>query len=466
MILNAFDQPTIVALSTPQGEGAIGVVRLSGAKAFDIVDQIFEGKQKIVDQGTHTLQFGKIADEGKLIDEVVVAVFKGPRSYTGEDVVEISSHGSPYILSKLVELCLTKGASPAKPGEFTMRAFLNGKLDLSQAESVADIIAAENKAQHDLALQQMRGGYSDSIAALRNELIEFAALIELELDFSEEDVEFANREKFNELIHKLQNKVATLIQSFALGNVLKNGIPVAIVGEPNVGKSTLLNSLLQEEKAIVSDIAGTTRDFIEDTITIDGILFRFIDTAGIRETHDQLEAMGIDRSFQKMKSARMILFMADIENGYKNIVEEYNKLTFTAEQEVIILLNKSDKIVDCNAYDIEEAISTLTRRSVLEISAFHGRNIDKLKELLVKVVLIEKMQFQGQIVTNSRHFNALKETLSHLEQIEKGLIHNISGEFLSIDIKMALHSLGQITGAIEMDKDILGTIFGKFCIGK
>ncbi|MBK8145068.1 MAG: tRNA uridine-5-carboxymethylaminomethyl(34) synthesis GTPase MnmE [Bacteroidetes bacterium] len=466
MKLNATDPQTIVALSTPQGEGAIGVVRLSGANAFAIADQIFKGKQKIVEQATHTLQFGKMADEGQFIDEVVVAVFKGPRSYTGEDVVEISSHGSPYILRKVVECCLAKGAEPAKPGEFTMRAFLNGKLDLSQAESVADIIASENKAQHDLALQQMRGGYSDSIAALRNELIEFAALIELELDFSEEDVEFANREKFQVLIQKLRSKVAALIQSFALGNVLKNGIPVAIVGEPNVGKSTLLNSLLQEEKAIVSNIAGTTRDFIEDTITIDGILFRFIDTAGIRETNDQLEAIGIDRSFQKMKSAKMILFMADIENDYQNIVAEFKKLPFTPEQEVIILLNKSDKVVDCNAYDIEEAISTLTGRSALEISAYQGRNMDTLKEMLVKVVLKEKMQYQGQIVTNARHLAALKDTMKHLDQIERGLHENISGEFLSIDIKMALHSLGQITGAIEMDKDILGTIFGKFCIGK
>ena len=302
---------------------------MSGDQAFDIIDSIFEGKKKIADVKSHTIHFGKIINEQKeIIDEVVVSIYKNPHSYTGEDVVEISCHGSKFIIQKIMELCQQKGAQSAKPGEFTQRAFLNGKLDLSQAESVADIIAAENKVQHEMAFNQMRGGYSAIIEGLRNELIEFAALIELELDFSEEDVEFADREKFSLLIEKIKKTVIHLIQSFELGNVLKHGIPVAIVGEPNVGKSTLLNALLNEEKAIVSDIAGTTRDFIEDTLIIDGVQFRFIDTAGIRETEDKLEAIGIERSYQKLKSAKIVLYLADIQKEYKEIVEDFKLLFY------------------------------------------------------------------------------------------------------------------------------------------
>lgn len=459
-------QDTIVALSTPSGEGAIAVIRLSGERAIEIVDKIFLSAKRLSDQPSHTIHFGKIVSHKEMIDEVLVSIFKNPHSYTGENVVEISCHGSPFIIKKIIEICCENGAIPAKPGEFTMRAFLNGKLDLSQAEAVADIIASENKAQHEMAFHQMRGGYSALITSLRNELIEFASLIELELDFSEEDVEFANREKFTQLISKIKKNIVALIRSFEFGNVLKNGIPVAIIGEPNAGKSTLLNTLLQEEKAIVSEIAGTTRDFIEDTITIQGIQFRFIDTAGIRQTDDQLESIGIKRSYQKMKSAKIILFISDIQNDYKSIVEDFNKLETTPEQHLLILLNKSDKIVDCNAYDIEEAISTLTNKKVLEISAYTGRNIERLLAELVQLVDKEKLQHDGLLVTNIRHLSAFQETLLHLTQIEKGLKENISGEFLSIDIKMALHSLGLITGIIELDKDILGTIFGKFCIGK
>lgn len=457
---------TIVALSTPQGEGAIGVIRLSGNQAVEIADKIFRGKKKIAEQQSHTIQFGKILSGDEVIDEVVISLFKNPHSYTGEDIIEISCHASQFILKSILEICREKGAVMAKPGEFTMRAFLNGKLDLSQAEAVADIIASENKAQHEMAFKQMRGGYSDIIAGLRGELIEFAALIELELDFSEEDVEFVNREKFTRLILKIKQTVQSLIKSFELGNVLKNGIPVAIVGEPNAGKSTLLNTLLNEEKAIVSDIAGTTRDFIEDTMTVDGIQFRFIDTAGIRQTDDKLESIGIERSYQKMKSAKIILFITDIRKDYQDIVADFNQLQFAPDQHILILLNKSDQMVSCNAYDIEEAVSTLTRKKVIEISAFTGRNIEILLKELVKIVDKEKLQHNGLFVTNARHVNALKETLEHLEQIEKGLEENISGEFLSIDIKMALYSLGLITGTVELDRDILGTIFGKFCIGK
>ena len=440
---------------------------MSGEQAFDIIDAIFEGKKKIADVKSHTLHFGKIINEQKeIIDEVVVSIYKNPHSYTGEDVVEISCHGSKFIIQKIMELCQQKGAKSAKPGEFTQRAFLNGKLDLSQAESVADIIAAENKVQHEMAFNQMRGGYSAIIEGLRNELIEFAALIELELDFSEEDVEFADREKFSLLITKIKTTVTHLIQSFELGNVLKNGIPVAIVGEPNVGKSTLLNVLLKEEKAIVSDIAGTTRDFIEDTLIIDGVQFRFIDTAGMRATEDTLEAIGIERSYQKLKSAKIVLYLADIQKEYQDIVEDFKLLEINEDQKVIILLNKFDKMSSGNAFEIVEAIETLTHQKTIVISAAENKNIDKLQTELLKIVQHEKLNFDGIIVTNARHINALKDTLIHLNQIEQGLNQHISGDFLSIDIRMALQSLGEITGTVELDRDILGTIFGKFCIGK
>jgi tRNA modification GTPase len=440
---------------------------LSGEQAFGIIDAIFEGKKKIADVKSHTLHFGKIINEQKeIIDEVVVSIYKNPHSYTGEDVVEISCHGSKFIIQKIMELCQQKGAKSAKPGEFTQRAFLNGKLDLSQAESVADIIAAENKVQHEMAFNQMRGGYSAIIEGLRNELIEFAALIELELDFSEEDVEFADREKFSLLITKIKTTVTHLIQSFELGNVLKNGIPVAIVGEPNVGKSTLLNVLLKEEKAIVSDIAGTTRDFIEDTLIIDGVQFRFIDTAGMRATEDRLEAIGIERSYQKLKSAKIVLYLADIQKEYQDIVEDFKLLEINEDQKVIILLNKFDKMSSGNAFEIMEAIETLTQQKTIVISAAENKNIDKLQTELLKIVQHEKLNFDGIIVTNARHINALKDTLIHLNQIEQGLNQHISGDFLSIDIRMALQSLGEITGTVELDRDILGTIFGKFCIGK
>lgn len=440
---------------------------MSGEQAFDIIDAIFEGKKKIADVKSHTLHFGKIINEQKeIIDEVVVSIYKNPHSYTGEDVVEISCHGSKFIIQKIMELCQQKGAKSAKPGEFTQRAFLNGKLDLSQAESVADIIAAENKVQHEMAFNQMRGGYSAIIEGLRNELIEFAALIELELDFSEEDVEFADREKFSLLITKIKTTVSHLILSFELGNVLKNGIPVAIVGEPNVGKSTLLNVLLKEEKAIVSDIAGTTRDFIEDTLIIDGVQFRFIDTAGMRATEDTLEAIGIERSYQKLKSAKIVLYLADIQKEYQDIVEDFKLLEINEDQKVIILLNKFDKMSSGNAFEIVEAIETLTQQKTIVISAAENKNIDKLQTELLKIVQHEKLNFDGIIVTNARHINALKDTLIHLNQIEQGLNQHISGDFLSIDIRMALQSLGEITGTVELDRDILGTIFSQFCIGK
>lgn len=466
MNVSMLDNSTIVAPATPEGESAIALIRLSGPQALSIGDVLFQGKKKLSEAKTHTLHFGRIVDGEQLIDEVLVSVFRGPRTYTGEDMLEISCHGSRYIVQEILRLCRQAGAEGAQPGEFTRRAFLHGKLDLSQAESVADLIAAESKVQHEMAFRQMRGGYSERLQQLRNELIEFAGLIELELDFSEEDVEFADREKFFALIRRLQLEVSQLIESFALGNVLKQGIPVAIIGEPNVGKSTLLNALLNEEKAMVSELAGTTRDFIEDTIHLDGILFRFIDTAGIRETSDRLEAMGIERSFQKLKTARFILYLCDIRKNFRDIAQEVKQLPLDAGQSCWVLLNKSDQLGDCDAYDIEEAVSTLCGYPALALSAARGRNLDTLKKKLVEVVHQEKLRHNGMMVTNVRHLEALEKTLLSLRQIEAGLQQGLSGDLLSVDIRMALFSLGEITGAVEVDRDILGTIFGKFCIGK
>ncbi|HMN31900.1 MAG TPA: tRNA uridine-5-carboxymethylaminomethyl(34) synthesis GTPase MnmE [Chitinophagaceae bacterium] len=458
-------QQTIVSLSSSPGHGAIAVIRLSGSKAFEITSCFFS-KKNITEAPSHTLHYGKILDsEKQLIDEVVLAIFKSPNSFTGEDTVEISCHGSPYIIEKIIELCLSNGAVLAKAGEFTQRAFLNGKMDLSQAEAVADIIASENESQHRIAFQQMRGNYSQKIEELRQELIDFAALIELELDFSEEDVEFADREKFLSLIEKALINIKELIQSFQLGNAIKKGIPIAIVGKPNVGKSTLLNALLQEEKAIVSSIAGTTRDFIEDTMNIKGVLYRFIDTAGIRNAKDEIEAMGIKRSFEKMKQADLILYLCDIHEDYQSIVSDFHKMSFDKNQKVIIVLNKSDKDSNlCNAYDIEEAVSTLTQRACIEMSAKEKRNIEKLIHLIEKTMQIEINQ-NNMIVSNTRHLEAFKTAEKNLILVQKGITSKLSGEFISIDMRAALQALGSITNQIS-NEDILSSVFSRFCIGK
>ncbi len=459
-------QDTIVAVATPSGEGAIGVIRLSGEQAIAIADKHFVGRKRVEEARSHSLLVGRWEHEHALIDEVVISLYRGPRSYTGEDVVEISCHGSSYIIRQIVEQCILAGARAADRGEYTLRAFLHGKLDLSQAESVADIIAADTRTQHEMALGQMRGGYSECLRGLRDELIEFAGLIELELDFSEEDVEFANREKLFALIAHLQEQVKKLIDSFALGNVLKEGIPVAIIGEPNVGKSTLLNALLNEERALVSDIAGTTRDFIEDTLRVGGVLFRFIDTAGIRSTEDVLETKGIERTFEKLRSARIILYLCDIREDYRSIVAKVKELKPGSTQKIIVLLNKMDTISVCDAYDIEEAVSVTTQLPALALSAVSKDHTDKLLSKLVSIVEEEKMQHDGFMVSNIRHVDALNRTLSSLQLIEKGMRDQLPGDLLSVDIRMALHSLGEITGSVELDRDILGTIFGKFCIGK
>lgn len=462
MSKNNFD--TIVALATAPGIGAIGVIRLSGNESINVADKIFWGK-KLEKQESHTLHFGLIKDDKIVIDEVLVSLFKNPHSFTGEDSIEISAHGSPYVLQQIIALCIKNGARLATAGEFTQRAFMNGKLDLSQAESVADIIAAESKGQHEMAIKQMRGGYSEQMEDLRQELIDFTALIELELDFSEEDVEFADREKFYALINTTNGVIENLIKSFQYGNVLKNGVPVAIVGEPNVGKSTLLNALLNEEKAIVSDIAGTTRDFIEDELTIEGIAFRFIDTAGIRETKDVLESKGIERSFQKLKDASIVLYLADINKPHKEIAQDVKNIKFAEEQDVIVLLNKSDKFEsNCSAYDVEEAVSVLTNYPALEMSAATKRNLDKLKTRLVQTIEKRKVQTDIQ-VSNARHLYALQTAQESLQKVESGLKNNISGEFISIDARIALDALGSITGKIT-NEDVLSSVFSRFCIGK
>lgn len=460
------NQDTIVALSTAAGKGAIAVIRLSGQEAIRITDFYFRGKKKLTECKTHTLHFGKWFVGTSMIDEVVVSLYIHPQSYTGEDVVEISCHASPYITSTIIQVCIEKGARAAKPGEFTQRAFLYGKLDLSQAESVADIIAAENNQQLQIALKQMRGGYSEKIAGLRAELIEFAALIELELDFSDEDVEFADRNKFLVLLQKIEQTISQLVQSFSMGNVIKHGVPVAIVGKPNVGKSTLLNNILQEEKALVSDIEGTTRDFIEDTLYIDGYTFRFIDTAGIRKTDDVLEAKGIERTLQKLQTAQIVLFLVDIKKHALDILSDFQSIAFSDSQHVIILLNKADTISMHARTEIENIISQMTNKKTLAISAATDENIDILKRSLIEIVEHD-IKLQGDIVvTNQRHIDAFIRTQQSIARIFEGIQMGISGDLLAIDIRDALHHLGEITGAVEVDRDILGSIFGKFCIGK
>lgn len=453
-------EDTIVALATPPGIGAIGMIRLSGNDAIAIANTIFKGKN-LLKQKSHSLHFGQIIalptaqqltqNEHEIIDEVVASVFKNPKSFTGEDVVEISGHGSPYILQKIIEACIAAGARMAKPGEFTQRAFLNGKLDLAQAEAVADLIAANSKAAQQTALNQLRGGFSSDLKLLREELINFAALIELELDFSDEDVEFADRNQLKKLIDIIYQKTTSLIESFKLGNAIKNGISVVIIGKPNAGKSTLLNALLNEERAIVSDIAGTTRDTIEETLNINGILFRLIDTAGIRaHSADVIENMGIERSKQNAEKADMIIHLidaTDIEGSDFDWLKQFADKTIT-------VLNKADVVTSFND---QYAIS---------ISARQKSNMEMLQAAMYKKAVGETLNTEATIVTNARHHAALLKIKESLLAIKLGMNNNLSGDLLTVDIRRALHYLGEITGQVEVDRDILGTIFGKFCIGK
>ncbi len=456
---------TIVALSTPQGSGAIAVIRLSGEMAFEITNKFFKSK-KLSEQESHTAHFGLIKDENNIvIDEVVTTIFKAPKTYTAQNIVEISCHCSDYIIKKIIELAIKNGARLAEAGEFTMRAFLNGKLDLAQAEAVADLIATESESAHRIAMQQVRGGFSAEIQELRNHLIKFASLIELENDFGEEDVEFADRNELIQTVNNIQAKISALIDSFKYGNAIKKGVPVAIVGSPNVGKSTLLNALLNEDKAIVSPIAGTTRDIIEDTIIINGIQFRFIDTAGIRETEDFVENLGIDRSKEQIEKAQIIIYLAEIAEDFEAIVTEYKKL-ISKEQTAIIVLNKSDELKTCHTYDIEEAVSTLLNRTTtIAISAKEKTNIDKLKKALIDKVQTENISSNQTIVSNARHHTAFQNAFDSLNNVIYGLENQIPSDIIALDIRHALQYLGEIAGVITTD-DLLDSIFRDFCIGK
>ncbi len=453
------NQDTIVALSTSPGIGAIAVIRLSGPEAIELTNRVFHGKD-LTKQDSHTIHFGTLRDGSKIIDEVLVSLFIAPRSFTRENVVEISCHGSPYIVRQIIQLLLKQGARLAKAGEFTQRAFLNGQFDLAQAEAVADLINADSEASHRAAMNQMRGGFSDQIKALREELIHFASMIELELDFGEEDVEFADRDDLKKLINQLLSAINPLIDSFALGNVIKNGIPTVIAGKPNAGKSTLLNALLNEEKAIVSNIPGTTRDFIEDELNIGGVVFRFIDTAGLRDTEDTIEKIGVARTEEQMKRASLILYLIDLEED-DTVVELHRALNKLENLGIPFLLigNKGDSAKT----EMRTALEKIPGSIV--ISAGTKENLEGLKDRILEVVHLEDFKTGDTIVTNVRHYDNLFKTKQALQDVLNGLDNNITGDFLAMDIRQSLHYLGEITGEITTD-DLLANIFSKFCIGK
>ncbi len=459
---------TICAISTPFGNGAIAIIRLSGPETFAICNTIFVQNKETIDFNntlSHTLHYGKLFMEDQvLLDEVVIGIFRNPHSYTGEDIAEISCHGSIYIQEQLMQLLIRKGARAAKPGEFTLRAFLNGKMDLAQAEAVADLIASASSSAHKLAISQVKGGFSKDIRQLRTELLEFSSLLELELDFSEEEVEFANREKLKKLLTRIRIKIDYLLASYSFGNVLKRGIPVTIIGKPNVGKSTLLNILLNEDKAIVSEIPGTTRDTIEDKIIINGICFRFIDTAGLRETTDKIETMGVERTYEKINEASIILYMFDLTesnvNDIKNSLQEIKKLSGKEEVKIILIANKIDLLVET-----PKSFKELSNFDTVYISAKRKENIHLITEKLIKTVKETNMQFDGNIVTNARHYDVLTKSLQEIDETLNGMKQQQSNDLLAINIRSALQYLGEITGDITTE-DILDQIYGKFCIGK
>ncbi|TDQ11478.1 tRNA uridine-5-carboxymethylaminomethyl(34) synthesis GTPase MnmE [Pedobacter metabolipauper] len=450
---------TIVALSTPPGAGAIGVIRLSGDDAIRIANSVFSGKN-LLEQDSHTLHFGLIKDGPVVIDEVVVSLFVAPKSYTKENVVEISCHGSNYIIQQIISLLIRKGATAAKPGEFTLRAFLNGSLDLSQAEAVADLISSDSAAAHSVAMNQLRGGFSTELNVLRDQLIHFASMIELELDFAEEDVEFANREQLHELINKISLVLNKLIRSFELGNVIKSGINTVIAGRPNAGKSTLLNALLNEDRAIVSEIAGTTRDTIEEVLNINGINFRLIDTAGIREATDTIEAIGVEKTMQKISQSAVLVYLFDIAN-----------LSATEIREDILSLHKPGIAFVAVANKIDLAGDVLPELNlpdgvqVISISAKENQQIEELKQLLYDTAVGDQLSDSHTMVTNIRHVEALQRTQDALSSVQNGLDNPVTSDFLAMDIKLALYQLGTVTGQVTTD-DLLENIFSKFCIGK
>ncbi len=450
---------TIVAPATAPGVSAISVIRLSGTGSFPVIDKLFPSK-KISEQPSHTLHVGFLKFKNNVLDEVVVSVYRSPRSYTGEDMVEISCHGSPFIVQQIIDACIHEGARLAKPGEFTQRAFLNGKLDLTQAEAVADLIASNTAASHKTALNAIRGGFSKKLKELREDMIRFSALNELELDFSQEDVEFADRKQFYSLITELQRTVDQLLSSFKLGNAVRNGVNVAIIGKPNAGKSTLLNTLLNEERAIVSDIPGTTRDTIEEVINIDGILFRLIDTAGIRQhTSDVIEAAGVERSLEKMKKADLVLFLFDVNDDK----EEIEKLISELRRQQLNYLPVANKVDMEGERAAKEKFSFVEK--VIFISAKAGMNTEVLLDRMVDAVLEGKLLVEDTVVTNARHYHALKEVQKSLSDIRKGLDEKIPGDLLASDIRKCLYYLGEITGEVTNEEQ-LNYIFSKFCIGK
>ncbi|MDD2551438.1 MAG: tRNA uridine-5-carboxymethylaminomethyl(34) synthesis GTPase MnmE [Dysgonamonadaceae bacterium] len=457
----------ICAISTPPGMGAIAVVRLSGEGSIALVDTFFESpiNKKLVDQKPYTVHFGKIMHNTTVLDEVLVTVFHAPHSFTGEESIEIACHGSVYIQQKMIELLIHSGARMAEAGEFTRRAFTNGKFDLSQAEAVADLIAATSATAHRVSLNQMRGGFTNKIAQLRDTLLQFASLIELELDFSEEDVEFADRDKLYELVNQVETEIQKLAQSFSLGNVIKNGIPVAIIGETNAGKSTLLNMLLEEEKAIVSDIHGTTRDVIEDVVNIEGVSFRFIDTAGIRHTFDAIEMMGIERTYQKIDQASIIVWVIDLTTSNEKIKEmAQSLLPKLKDKHTIFLFNKVDLLSQEKLNKKHDLLRDL-EGDRLFISAKNEENIHSLQKLLIKAAHIPSIGEADVIVTNMRHYQALTKALTAIVRVREGLDINLSHDFLAQDIRECMFHLGEISGHISTD-EILGNIFSKFCIGK
>lgn len=446
-----------MALATAPGNGAIGIIRLSGSDAIDLANRVFHGKD-LTKQPSHTIHFGTIREGNEVLDEVLVSLFVAPHSYTKEHVVEISVHNSAYIIGRIIQLLIQEGARAARAGEFTLRAFLNGGMDLSQAEAVADLIASNSAGSHQVAMQQMRGGFSNQLKQLREQLIQFASLIELELDFSEEDVEFANRDQLRTLLMDIGAVLRRLIASFEQGNVLKNGVPVVIAGKPNVGKSTLLNALLNEERAIVSDIAGTTRDTIEDEINIEGIRFRFIDTAGIRDTRDVIEAKGVERTREKMRQARLIVYMADPQQDDIAEIRSQQDEVARMDVPVVTVVNKMDLLRP-------EHLAELEALGAVFISAKNKTGVEELKEELLRKVNLHQLNTDDVLVTNIRHVEALRKTQESLEKVIEGIDNPITSDFLAMDIRQALHHLGEITGSVSTD-DLLENIFSKFCIGK
>ena len=452
---------TIIALATPNGKGAISVIRISGSNAIASTEKLFKSKNNKVlsQQSSHTVHLGYLLKNENELDEVLITLFKGPHSYTGEDTIEISCHGSSYIQKEIIDLFVENGVKVANPGEFTLRAFINGKMDLNQAEAVADLIASENEGSHNLAMQQMKSGFSNDLKKLRGELLHFSSMIELELDFSQEDVEFAEREEFRKLTNTIKSELKTLIDSFQSGNVLKNGISVAIAGKPNAGKSSLLNTLLNEEKAIVSDIPGTTRDSIEDSLVINGINFRFTDTAGLRDTNDVIESKGIEKTKEKINNAKILLYLFDINDTDINEIKSSLKTFKRKDLSILLVRNKIDLKIQN-----KKLFNDLNQFELIEISATEKKSVKKLKKRLIREVDVLN-PYTDTIISNSRHYEALIKALKAIEEVNKGLKNNLSGDLLSVDIKRSVEFLAEITGDITND-DVLGNIFANFCIGK